>query len=161
VQAVARQDVTFNPGSVNFGVVGRGQTPSKEIDVEYAGNMNWRIVEIVKSGAAPFKVEAEEIYRMPPQPGGPFKGAGHPGRVGYRLTVTLKGDAAGGPFKQELILKTNDQTSPVFSIAVEGNIQSSLSVAPQVVKMGTVKVGEDKTQKVFVRGSRPFRITGV
>src|SRR5262249_24413280 len=90
-----------------------------------------------------------------------LKGAPMPGRVGYRLTVTLKADAPGGPFKQELILKTNDLTSPVFSIAVEGNIQASLSVAPQVVNMGTVKLGESKTQKVFVRGSRPFRITGV
>src|SRR5262249_2082688 len=37
VQAVARQDVTFNPGSVNFGVVARGQTPTQTIEVEYAG----------------------------------------------------------------------------------------------------------------------------
>lgn len=163
VQAVARQDVTFNPGSVNFGVVGRGQAPTQDIDVEYAGNAEWRISEIVKNANAPFKVTAQELYRQPPMPGrsGLFKGQPTPGRVGYRISVTLKADAPAGPFKQELILKTNDASGPVFSVAVDGNVQAALTVAPQIVTMGTVKVGAKKTQKILVRGSRAFKITGI
>jgi hypothetical protein len=145
VQAVARQDVAFNPASVNFGVVARGQTPVQPIEVEYAGNLDWRISEIVKNANAPFQVTAEEMYRQPPVPGRVFKPA-QPGRVGYRINVTLKADAPPGAFKQELILKTNDPSSPVFSVAVDGKVQASLEVAPQLVNMGTLKVGDKTTQ---------------
>lgn len=37
VKATTRQDVVFNPGEIQFGVVQRGSTPSQVIDVEYAG----------------------------------------------------------------------------------------------------------------------------
>jgi hypothetical protein len=158
---VSRQDVTFNPGSVNFGVVNRGQTPTQTIEVEYAGNLDWRVSEIVKNANAPFKVTAEEMYRQAPMPARGVFGRPQPGRVGYRISVTLKADAPAGSFKQELILKTNDASSPVFSVAVDGKLQASLEVAPQLVTMGTLKVGDKKTQRVFVRGSRAFKITGI
>jgi uncharacterized protein DUF1573 len=163
VQANARQDVTFNPGSLNFGVVARGQTPLHEIDVEYAGSFEWRINEIVKNATAPFGVTAQELYRLPPTPGrgGIFPKGPSPGRIGYRIAVTLKADAPAGYFKEELILKTNDPTSPLFAVAIDGNIQASLSVAPQIVNLGSVRVGDGKTQRVFVRGVRPFKITGI
>jgi len=161
VQAVARQDVTFNPGSVAFGVVARGQTPTQDIDVEYAGGLDWRISEIVKNANAPFKVTAQELYRQAPMPARGIFGKAQAGRVGYRISVTLKPDAAAGAFKQELILKTNDPSSPVFSVAVDGKVQASLEVAPQFVGMGSLKVGDKVEKKVFVTGSRPFKITGV
>lgn len=163
VQANARQDVTFNPGSLSFGVVARGQTPTQEIDVEYAGSLEWQIHEIVKNKNAPFSVEARELYRQPPMPGrtGIFGKGPTPGRVGYRISVKLKPDTPAGPFKDELILKTNDQASPLFSVAVDGNVQASLTVAPTLVSLGSVKIGDTKTQKVLMRGNRPFKITGI
>jgi uncharacterized protein DUF1573 len=160
VQAVSRQDVTFNPGTVNFGVVGKGQTPTQTIDVEYAGNLPWRINEIVKNASAPFTVKAEELYREDPKPGGLLKKA-QAGRVGYRLTLALKADTPTGPFKQELLLKTNDGDTPVLTVVAEGKIQATLTVNPSKVNLGTLKVGDTKSAKVFVVGQRAFRITGV
>ncbi len=154
VSAVARQDVVFNPGTVNFGIVQRGQTPTLTLDVEYSGVLDWRILEVIKNSAAPFQVKVEEIYRR-------MAFGNRPGRVGYRFTVTLKPDAAAGPFKQELILKTNDPASPNLTVPVEGTIQASLAVAPSSLQMGAVKVADKQTRRVIVRGSRPFRIVGV
>ena len=57
VNAFARQDVVFNPGEIDFGAVAKGQTPTKFIDVEHAGNATWRLIEIVKSGSAPFDMK--------------------------------------------------------------------------------------------------------
>jgi hypothetical protein len=152
---VARQDVVFNPGSVDFGLVQRGQTPSQFLDVEYSGPLDWRLVEIVKNAGAPFQLSVEELYRQSP---GRLR---QPGKVGYRLNVTLKADAAPGHFKQELILKTSDPASPVLTAFVEGNVQAALSVAPDHVNLGNRKVGDSEARKVVVRGNRPFHITSI
>jgi len=154
VSAVARQDVVFNPGTVNFGIVQRGETPSQVLDVEYSGTLDWRITEVVKNSAAPFKLSVEELYRERPAR---FRA----GRVGYRFSVTLKPDAAAGPFKQEIVLKTNDPASPTLSAGIEGTIQASLSVAPGNIRMNDLKVGATRTRNVIVSGSRAFRVLSV
>jgi hypothetical protein len=155
ITANARADVVFNPGEVDFGVISQGQTLTQTIDVEYAGALDWRIMEIVKSADAPFSVQPQELYR---------KGSGFIRQtitVGYRIAVTLKANAPAGPFRQELMLKTNDPASPVLPVVVEGNVQAALSVAPNVVSLGAVKTGTSVTRKVSVRGNRPFRILGI
>jgi len=154
VSAIARQDVVFNPGTVNFGIVQRGQTPTQTLDVEYSGFLDWRITEVVKNASAPFQVSVEEFKRQPAR--GNFAG-----QAGYRFTVTLKGDAPPVAFRQELILKTNDPASPTLTVPVEGTVQAALSVAPDTWRIGSIKVGEKKTQRIIVRGSRPFKIASV
>jgi hypothetical protein len=151
VKANARQDVVFNPGEIDFGNVGKGQTPTKSIDVEHAGSGTWRVTEIVKSGAAPFDLKVEQL---------PQKVSGFV-TVGYRISATLKATAAPGSFKQEVILKTNDAATPVISFNVVGTIKSSLNVAPNPVVFGKLKVGQQDSTKIVVSGSRPFRIVAI
>lgn len=152
--ANARADVVFNPGQVNFGIVATGTTPTQLIDVEYAGALDWQIVEVVKNKSAPFTVSAQEMFRQP-------KGLIKNGKVGYRLQVTVNGDAPAGPFHQDLLLKTNDPASPVLTVHVEGSVQAALSVTPDQVKFDAVKPGEKASRKVVVRGKLPFRILSV
>jgi Protein of unknown function (DUF1573) len=148
ISANARADVVLNPGEINFGIVPSGQTPTQNIDVEYAGSLDWQITEVVKNSAAPINVTPQQLYRQP-------------GKVGYRLSVVLKADAPAGAFKHELVLKTNDPASPVVPIVVEGNVQAALTVSPSLVRMGTLKIGQEKALKVTVRGGRPFQIIAV
>jgi hypothetical protein len=148
VSATSRTDVVVNPGQISFGVVPRGQpTAPHTIDVEYAGVLDWRIGEIVKHDA-PLEVTLKELYRRA-------------GQVGYQVAVALKADAPPGPFRHELLLRTNDPASPLVPILVEANIQASVSVAPNLVRMGTLKVGESVTKLVVVRASKPFRIVAI
>jgi Protein of unknown function (DUF1573) len=151
VTAHARQDVVFNPGEIDFGTVAKGQTPSSFIDVEHAGDPNWRVLEILKNGAAPFNMKVEQL----PQKVGGFV------TVGYRISATLKPDATSGNFKQEIILKTNDPNASVITFHVLGNIRASLQVAPNPVNLGSLKTGAAETTKIVVSGGRPFRITGI
>jgi hypothetical protein len=148
VSANARGDVVIQPpGQINFGVVAGGQSPTRTVDVEYAGVLDWRINEVIKNDA-PIEVVPEEMYRQP-------------GKVGYRLKVTLKSDASAGPMTKELLLKTNDPASPLVSVLVEANIQAPLMVTPSTLSLGTVRVGDTVTKKVIVRGNQAFRITGL
>jgi hypothetical protein len=155
VTANARADVVFNPGQVDFGVVQAGQPRTQTIDVEYAGALDWRVLEAVKTTDAPLEVSVRELYREKPR----LLRSTH--KVGYQLSVSLKGNAPPGPFRHELLLKTNDPVTPVLTVEVEGNVQAPLSASPDVVRFGAVKAGKTASQRVAVRGNRPFRIVAV
>lgn len=147
VTAHSRADVVFNPGEVNFGVVSAGQSPTQAIDVEYAGVLDWRIGGIVEHNQ-PILTRLEEIYRRP-------------GQVGYRLYVTIKPDAPAGSYNAELMLRSNDPSSPLLPVQVDFTVQAPLAVVPGKVHLGTVGVGEASTRRVVVRGSKPFRIMAI
>jgi hypothetical protein len=155
VTAHTRTDVVFNPQELDFQVQTLGTSVSRSIEVEYAGELDWRILEVVKGADAPFDVTPEETYR---RSNGLFRKTKE---VGYRITVTLKADARPGPFRQELQLKTNDPISPKIPVLVEGNILAPLTVAPGIVNMGTLKVGAAEKRRVSIRAARPFRVTRV
>src|SRR5260370_25403369 len=148
VMATSRADITFNPGHVAFNTVVRGQTPSATVDVEYAGKLPWQVSEVTTSKEAPFAATFKEVYRRTEQ-------------VGYQVKVTLKPDAGPGTFKEFVYLKTNDPNAPLVPVLVEGTVQSPLEVAPKVLSLGTVKVGEPLTRRVSVIGSKPFRVVGI
>jgi hypothetical protein len=148
VTANSRTDVVLNPGQITFGVVGHGQqSPNEVIDVEYAGVLDWRVSEVVPH-QEPLEVTFKELYRRP-------------GQVGYRVTVAVRPEAPPGPFKHELLLKTNDPASPLVPILVEGTVQASLTVSPGTLPLGTLRVGESVAKRVIVRGSKPFRVVAV
>jgi hypothetical protein len=147
VSANARGDVVLQPGQVSFGVIAGGQSPSRVIDVEYAGVLDWRINEVIKNDA-PVEAVAEEWYRQP-------------GKVGYHLRVSLKPDAHPGPLTKELLLKTNDPASPLVPVLVEATIQAPLTVSPNPLSFGTVKIGDTISKRVIIRATQAFKITGV
>jgi hypothetical protein len=151
VTANARTDVVFTPGELDFGNVSRGATPSRHIDVEYGGALDWKVTEIVKSAGSPFELKVEEL---PPQ-------ANTVARKGYRLIATVKADAAAGPFKQEIMLKTNDPASPVLTCYISGAVQARLAISPPSLSVTGLRVGESQTKKLVLRADRPFRVTGI
>src|SRR5262249_16614636 len=131
--------------------VPRGQTPTRNIDVEYAGGLDWRVLEIIKSASAPFELRVEELPRPVSQT---F-------RRGYRLFATMKADAPAGPFKQEITLKTNDPPSPALTFNISGSVQATLAVSPTNLAVSGLRVGESQTKKVVLRADRPFRVLGI
>jgi hypothetical protein len=147
VMANARADIVFNPGEVSFGVVPRGETPTQTIDVEYAGVLDWKVNGINTNGA-PYNVTIEELYRRP-------------GQVGYRVRFVLQPAAPLGALKQEVFLQTNDPASPLVPVLVEANVQANLTVSPEYIKLTELKVGQELTRKVMVRGSKPFRVLAI
>jgi len=147
VKANSRGDIVLNPGQVSFGAVTRGQTPTQQIDVEYAGRLPFQVSEVVDRDV-PYTVTYKEMYRRE-------------GQVGYRLLVKLKPDAPLGTHRHDLFLKTNDPASQMVPVLVEATVQAPVTVTPEALSLGTVKADAPLTRRVVVRGSRPFHVTGV
>jgi hypothetical protein len=148
VSANSRADIVFNPGEVNLGTVAPGTAPTQNVDVEYAGPLNWTVTEAMVAKGIPLEAALKELYRRP-------------GQVGYRLSVTLKPDAPSGDLKQYVYLKTNDPAGPLVPVLVEAKVQSAVTVSPEKLTLGGVKTGDMLTRRVVVRGAKAFRILGV
>ena len=149
VNGISRVDVVLNPGEINFGPIASGQPMARQIlDAEYAGALDWRITEL-DTQRAPVEASFKESLRLA-------------GRVSYRVTVSLKPSSIpAGPFKYKIFLKTNDPSTPLLPIVVEGSIQSSLTAVPNVLSLGNLKMGESITKLVMVKAGKPFRILSV
>jgi hypothetical protein len=148
VSAFSRADVVFNPGEAAFGAVPQGKPQEQTVDVEYAGALKWQVAEVTVGKDQPFEATATELYR-------------NPGKVGYRVKVTLKGDAPAGAFQESIYLKTNDPTGALTPLLVTGDVRPQLTATPKALKVGAIKVGEKATKRVQIVGYKPFKVLGV
>ncbi len=147
VRGYIRGDVLFTPGSVSFGDVELGQTAQQTVNVSYRGRSDWDILD-VRSANAHFEVELSD------------KRADY-GNVSYRMTVRMKNDAPVGYVQDQLTIVTNDSYNGSLELPVEGRVVSPLTVSPASLFLGVLKPGQTVEKKLFVKGTKPFKITGI
>jgi hypothetical protein len=140
----------INPGSVDLGVVARGQTPGQVVTVERVGAPTWQVSRMIASEAFCKIVDAklEQSYR---------NGQG----VGYNLTVTLRADAPAGLVRDEIRLVTNDPQNPAVPVLVTAQVRGSLTAAPSQLNLGAVVSAAGANGRYIVRAARPFTITRI
>jgi Protein of unknown function (DUF1573) len=149
ITANSRADITLDPGLAMFGVVPKGQPATRDVIVRYTGQHAFQITGLAPGDTAPFAAVFKEGLR-------------YPGRVEYRVSLTLKPDAPAGPLKGDLHLTTNDPASPLLPIPYDVLVQAALTASPEVTRFGTIKAGEPAVRKLTVRSNgRPFKILGV
>jgi len=142
-----RSDVVFYPGSVDLGAVDQGTKVRKTVTVGYAGRNDWRVLE-VKSANPNLSAKAVELARSG-------------GQVTYNLLVELDEKAAAGYINDHLVLVTNDRAMTHVPLAVQGRVESAITVSPGSLFLGTVQPGQKVSRQLVVRGKRAFRILSV
>jgi hypothetical protein len=147
ISANSRTDIVFNPSQINFGNINSGDKAEQTVDIEYAGQFDFKITEVVAKDL-PLEATFAEAYRRP-------------GQTGYKIKVSLKGNAPAGPFKEDIYLKTNEPGSPLVPLLVEANIQPAVTLSANSFNLGKVKVGDSVMRRVVVKGNKPFKILGV
>ena len=148
VSSLILSDVVLNPGSVDFGMASRGQTPSQVLTIDRIGKPDWRITKITSAS----KALAASLAETRRDGGG----------VGYRLTVSLRPDAPAGIIRDEIRLTTNDSESQSIPVPINGQVRGDLSASPSLIPLGTVAKGAPSAQgKIIVRSGKPFAITRI
>jgi hypothetical protein len=149
VSSTILSDIVLNPGSVDFGGVARGQTPSPSqvLTVDRVGVPNWRVERMVSACRAIDATLVETTRNGP--------------NVGYRLTVSLKPDAPAGVVRDEIRLVTNDPETPVFPVQVSATIRGELTATPAVLILGHVSPAGGAQGRFLVRASKPFTVRTV
>jgi len=147
IDGYIRQDMVFNPGSVEFGKLNQGETHGKSAKILYAGRDDWSVVEVLSNKpwmTVDFKQESRGSQRAT-----------------YEISVELDPSAPAGYFQDEVIVITNDRTMPRVPLRVSGELQSDLSISPQSIAIGSVKPGESVQRQLVVRGREPFTVDSI
>jgi Protein of unknown function (DUF1573) len=147
VSSLILSDVVLNPGAVDFGTVGRGQTPAQVLTIDRVGKPDWKVVRMV-SASKVLNASLQETKRSN-------------GEVGYRLNVSIKPEVAAGIVRDEIRLVTNDPETPGIPILVTAQIQGDLSATPTLLPLGDVTSAAGVQGRYIVRGSKPFAIAKV
>jgi hypothetical protein len=147
VQANARTDFSVTPDTLTFGRVKRGGTPAASVLVTFYGNTDARIAE-VQSESNYVRPAVKEVSRQESE-------------VVYQVAANLRADTPAGKWFTDVWLKTNNPAMPQVRVPLTVEIESALSVSPEAVALGPVKVRGESERRVIVRGARPFKITSV
>lgn len=147
VDGYIRQDMVFSPGSIEFGKLNHGQSHEQSAKIMYAGRDDWSVVDVLSN--SPWMTVKVKLNDRGPQ------------RATYEVFVTLDPTAPAGFFQDEIIVVTNDRAMPRVPLRVSGDLQSSLTVSPQSIAIGSVKPGESVQRQLFVRGREPFLIDSI
>lgn len=147
VSGYIRDDVTFEPGEINFGEVDQATTTERTVEISHIGRSDWAIVDVT-SPSKSFAVELSEPTRRG-------------GKVSYQMTVRLKDDAEPGFFQDRLTIVSNDRTSQRIRLFTQGRIVSPLTVSPASLFIGNLESGESVTKQLVVRAKKPFSITAI
>lgn len=144
VQANGRDDVTVSPDSLAFGQVRRGSPAAASVNVSFLGNGQTQIVD-ARCNSNYVKTSVREARRDEAQ-------------VAYQVTARLRPDIPVGRWYTDIWLQTTDPSAPRVRVPLTVDVEGSLTVSPESVTLGEVKVGDEAQRKVIVRGARPFRI---
>jgi hypothetical protein len=147
VQANARNDFAVAPDSLAFGQVRRGSAPSAAVLITFYGNLDAQIVD-VRSESNYIRPQVREVRRQDSE-------------VTYQLSTALRPDAPVGKWYTDVWLRTNNPTMPQVRVPLTVEIESALSVTPEAVTLGQVRVKGESERKIIVRGTKPFTITRV
>ena len=147
VKGYIRSDIVINPGQLNFGTVAQGESKQIEANIEYAGRSDWKLTGISNNDQF-IDAKLTETSRSG-------------GRVGYKITATLAPDAQPGPQATEMILHTNDARLKTVPLSCFAQIDAPLSVSPNNVALGEMKLGQPVKQRLLIKGASPFQVLDV
>lgn len=147
VSAQILSDIVLNPGSIDFGTVMRGQSPTQVLTIDRINGEGWRFNRMV-SGSRALAAKLVETAR-------------DAGSVSYSLSVSLKPDAPGGLIRDEIRMMSNDPETPSIPVMVTAWIRGDLTAAPSILAFGQVNSSAGVQGRFIVRGSRPFTIRSI
>lgn len=140
-------DVVLNPGTIDFGAVTRGQTPSLVLTIDRLDAPKWRAVRMVSACRAinANLVEYSRTERM----------------ITYQLHVSLKPDAPAGVIRDEIRILTNDPETSSIPIPITATIRGDLTASPSPLVLGRVAPAGETQGRIVVRASKPFVIQAI
>lgn len=147
LSAVGRDDFNLSPDTLAFGQVRKGSTGTVTTTITFYGQ-NPIHIQDVRSETNYVQANLQEVSRKA-------------NVVVYELSAHLRNDAPVGKWFSDIWLKTNNSNLPQIRVPVTVEIESALSVSPEVVVLGPIKPNSEAERRVIVRGVKPFRITSI
>ncbi len=147
VKGLIRTDVVFDPGSVDFGSVVKGNETERSVILKFAGNPDWKVENVVASNPG-INVEFKEVMRDRNR-----------GRIDYQINLKLKSNELNGPFNDLLTIQTSEGATSKITVRMSGSVDSMISASD--LQIGMVQKGRSVEKKLVVVGKEPFEIEAI
>ena len=147
VQANGRNDFAVGPDTLALGQVKRGASPTASVTLTFYGMPGTKITE-VKTESNYIQTELKAL-----------KTDG--GEAAFELKASLRSDTPAGKWYSDVWLKTNNPSIPQIRVPLTVEIESALSVSPDVVTVGPMKISAENERRVVIRGAQPFKVTAI
>ena len=151
VAVYIRPDIVLNPGAVDFGAVREGQKITRTVQLQYAGDPNWQLVQIDRANKNRF-IHAQAV---------PQKSQANSREITYTINISLSDQTPHGYVREILRFITNDKNSPAIELPVSGFVMDPLVAKPSPFQFGSIAPGETVTKYLVLRASQPFRVKSV
>src|SRR5262249_37652103 len=138
VSANARLDFNVNPDALALGTIKRGGTPASTVYLTFSGNKEAQVLS-VKGESNYVLTDFKEVRRFDTE-------------VVYQLTAQLRPDTPVGKWYTDVWVKTNLPSMPQVRVPLTVEIESALTVSPELVSLGRVNVKAENERRVIVRG---------
>lgn len=150
VQSMILSDIVLNPGTIDLGVVSRGQSAQQVLTIDRHGSPGWKVERMQATRRLSGVVNAEVVETARSEQG-----------VSYRLTVNLRPDAPAGPIREEIRILTNDPESPMVPVLVKAEVRGTLTASPSLLSLGRASSSAEVQGRILLRAAKPFAITKV
>ena len=147
VDGYIRSDMVFHPGALDFGRINQGEPRSKSAKVLYAGRSDWQILD-VKTNKDWLLPQVKETVR-------------NGGTINYEVSIQVLENAPEGYFQNEVVVVTNDSNKPNVPLRISGQVESALTLSPQSIALGSLKMGETVNTKLVLIGKQPFQVASI
>jgi hypothetical protein len=147
VTANGRSDFTVSPDGFAFGPVKRGTTPEAAVNVTFYTAGNVKLTD-AKAESNYIKTVIKEL-----------KDAN--GTTYYEVKAKLRNDIPVGKWYSDIWLKTNDPSLTQIRVPLNVEIESPLTITPEAVAMGPVRVDGEAERRVILRGAQAFKVTRI
>ena len=142
-----RSDISTEPGEIRFGDVPIGESREVTVSIIHSGSPDWAITD-VRGTSSHLEVRLGKAVRSG-------------GQVQIPLKVRLKEDAVAGDILDELWIVTNRGKADSFSLPVSARIRPPVTATPDFISLGIVQPGVQVTQRLAVRGTKPFSVAKI
>ncbi len=146
VSANGRSDFAVSPDGFAFGQVKRGGTPEAAVTVTF-----------YTSGVKLTEAKAESNYIKTTV----TESKTTDGTSSFEVRAKLRGDVPVGKWYSDIWLKTNNGSLTQIRVPLNVEVEAALSVTPEAVALGAVKVDGEAERRIILRGVEPFKITKI
>lgn len=147
VMAYGRNDFAVYPESFQFAQIKRGATPEIKVQVRFYGHPGIKVSEMVTESNY-LKSKVTEIKREGSE-------------VTFEASIKISDEIPVGKWYSDVWLKSNVAGIGNIRVPVHVEVEAPLTVNPQNLLIGKVKMGETAEKKIVVRGASPFKIVAL
>lgn len=143
------RDVRIEPPRLYFGVVSKGKSSSKYIDVETDPDSGINVMEVL-SRSELIQIQEETV-------------GSEAGRKRYRVSISP--ELPVGVFRNRLLVKTSSERNPAISVPVFARVEGDLMLAPLDVSFGLIAAPlQEPVRKTAIlknKGARAVKIVSI